>query len=178
MSEHTAAILHGLEREVLSLEERITQVFELHLRSAQSEGRVLEGHIIALVKDLIMTTANELQGKINSAVDKFSQVEADVRDLVAKAGSTAPAPAGGPTISQDQLDAMGTAVDGLSARMDGLVQEVVHGTPSSTPPVTATPSAEPPTTPPPGTPVTDSPAPTAPAGSPSATGTPAPAPGA
>ena len=174
------AILEGLPG-------RLDAIFQVHFRAAQSEGRVLEGHIMALVKDLIMTSVADIQAGMKTLSDKFSQVEADVGALVAKAGGSGAPPADALSLTQDQADAIGSTITNLSTRMDTLVQNVVAGT---TPPPTTTPPSTPstPSTPAPSsdTPVTttttppvssSSPAPAAPSGSPSATGTAAPAPG-
>jgi hypothetical protein len=107
----------------------------LHLLVLQLEGM-----------EALLTTAAELQGKVNSLSDKFSQLEADVLDLVSKAGGTAGT--GGTTgamITQDQLDSMGTAVDNVLGRIDTLAKTVVAGPPPApTPEPTPTPTTTPP----------------------------------
>ena len=103
--------------------------------------------------EALLTTANELQQKVNGLSDKLSGVEADVRDLLAKAGGTAPPAAGGPTISQDQLDSMGATIDTVLSRLDALRTEISAPPAQTTPTPGATPPAStPPVTPPPGAP--------------------------
>lgn len=165
--ESISSLEQTISKDMKSLERKLESVFSSHLKSAEAEGSAFEARILALVKELVMTTATDLQGKINTLSSKFSQVEADVGALVSKEGSATSNAGSAGLATQDQLDSMGTAVDGLSTRADALVQLVVNG--ASNPPATqgGTPSASPPSTPAPPstTPVTNTPpvSPTSPA---------------
>lgn len=158
----------------MSIIDIISHALNEHVVRAAREGRGVEQNFVALIREIVMTTVSELQGKVNSLGDKMSQLEADVKDLVSKQGGTAGGTAGsGPVVTQDQVDSMGAAVDNVAARIDALKDEVVNG--SGTPPVTTPltdPNAPPvpPTTTPPAA-VTTAPAP-APAPTPTAIGTP------
>lgn len=123
----------------MSIIDVISHALSEHVTRAAREGRGVEQNFAALIREIVMTTVSELQGKVNSLGDKMSQLEADVKDLVSKQGGTAGGPAGsGPVVTQDQVDSMGAAVDNVAARIDALKDEVVNG--SSTPPVTPPPS--------------------------------------
>lgn len=132
-----------------------------HTRRARAEGRAFEVQILALFEEFVMSTVQDLQGKIGEQGDKLSQLEADVKDLVAKSGSTGGGtPASGLTISQDALDAAVTTIASNNARIDALKDEVVNG--PATPPPVVTPSEPSVPTPPTPTPVPETPAPPAP----------------
>lgn len=102
------------------------------------------------VLEATLTSVNELQQKVNGLSDKLSGLEADVRDMIAKSGGTAAPAGGGLTISQEQLDAMGTTVDGVLSRMDALRAEVTAPPPSPPQTPAPPPSDSPPVTPPAG----------------------------
>lgn len=111
----------------------------LHLLVLQLEGM-----------EALLTTSAELHSKVNSLSDKLAQLEADIGGLIAKVGGSASpaAPGSGAAITQDQLDTMGTVVDGILTRMDTLAKNVVAGvTAAPTPPPPPAP-VSPPTAPP------------------------------
>lgn len=167
----------------MSIVDVISHALNEHVTRAAREGRGLEQNFVALIREVVMTSMSELQGKVNSLGDKMSQLEADVKDLVSKQGGTAGGSAGsGPVVTQDQVDSMGAAVDNVAARIDALKDEVVNG--SGTPPVTTPPSdpnappvpptatsVTPPTTTPPAA-VTTTPASASTSPAPTAIGTP------
>lgn len=169
----------------MSIIDIISHALNEHVVRAAREGRSVETNFVALIKEIVMTSVTELQGKVNSLGDKMSQLEADVKDLVSKQGGTAGGgTTSGPVVTQDQVDSMGAAVDNVAARIDALKDEVVNGPATTSPPPVTTPqgapnappvppaatSVTPPTTTPPAG-VTTAPAP-APAPTPTAIGTP------
>lgn len=136
-----------------------------HTQRARAEGRAFEVQILALFEEFVMSTVQDLQGKIGEQGDKLSQLEADVKDLVTKQGGTAGGPTGsGLSISQEALDAAVQKISDNNDRIEALKNEVVNG--PVTPPSTPLPPSEPPvTTPPSTTPPVETPpsAPSAPA---------------
>lgn len=136
-----------------------------HTQRARAEGRAFEVQILALFEEFVMSTVQDLQGKIGEQGDKLSQLEADVKDLVAKQGGTAGGPTGsGLSISQEALDAAVQKISDNNDRIEALKNEVVNG------PATPPPSEPPVTTPPDTTPPVETPIP------PSAPSAPAPGP--
>lgn len=145
-----------------------------HSRRARAEGRGFEAEFLALLTEIIEMNFNDVQGKANALLDKLSQLEADVKDLVAKSGGTvSQTPTNGNVVSDDQLNSFVAVLDNIGTRIDALKDEVVHGTakpedtsPTSSAPVTTSstsasttpssaspPASAPPSTPPSATPV-------------------------
>lgn len=116
--------------------------FGEYSRRARAEGRRFEDEFLALVKEMHMASFNEVLGQLNNLKDRFSQVEADVQDLVKKAGTTQPG-GSGVGVPQEQIDAAGAVVQNLSDRMDALVQHVVSGAPVDPASVPPTPMGDP-----------------------------------
>jgi hypothetical protein len=112
----------------MSILDVLAHALNEHHTRAQREGRALEANFVALIKEIVMSTVQDLQGKISNQSDKISQLEADVRDLVGRAGGTAPAAdSSGIRLNQDQLDSMVNAVDSNNSRIDALKEHVVTG---------------------------------------------------
>jgi hypothetical protein len=114
--------------------------FNEYSRRARAEGHRFEDEFLALVKEMHMASFNEVLGQLNSLKDRFSQVEADVQDLVKKAGTTQSGGVG-VGVPQEQIDAAAAVVQNLGERMDALVSHVVSGAPvdpASVPPTSST----------------------------------------
>lgn len=111
----------------MSILDTISHSLNEHHTRALREGRALEANFVALIKEIVMSSVQDLQGKINTQGDKLSQLEADVRDLVGKAGGTAPASGPGISVTQDQIDTMAQAIDRNNERIDALKDHVVKG---------------------------------------------------
>lgn len=130
----------------MSILDVISHALNEHLTRATREGRGVEANFVALVKEIVMSAVADLQTQISGLSGKMSQLEADTAAIIAKVGSGSGAPPpGGPTITQDQVDSMTSAVTAIAGRIDALGAQVVAGTstpaPTASEPTQPTPSA-------------------------------------
>lgn len=123
----------------------IKEVFKKHGKPEPEDHSASQSHFLVLLleaMEVLLTTVADVKSGLADQGTKISQLEADTNALIAKVGSGSGAPPpGGPTITQDDLDGIGTALTANNGRLDTLTAAVVAGT--ITPPPATAPSAPP-----------------------------------